>query len=100
MRAKAMSKRVFIGWCIPLTALWIFANWPRTYGIAGCFSGAGFPLEFAWGIGGFQNFDIIAFLVEIPGGVAAILGVSWLCAWSRRKTGKIKCQPPAKSSQD
>jgi hypothetical protein len=83
-----MNTRIFNRWCIVLTILWLFANWPTTVGLGGFYTTAGFPLAFAWGIGGFQEFDATAFLVDFVGGVAVIVGLSWLCTWSRRNSDK------------
>jgi hypothetical protein len=81
---NAMRKRVFTRWCIVLAALWVFANWPTGIGIAGLIKRVGFPLPFAWGVGGFEHFDGIALLVDLIVGMAVVVGLPWLCAWSRK----------------
>ena len=81
-----MNKRVFIDWSIAMTLLWIFLNWPSTSGLGGFFRHAGFPLIYAWGTDGdFQEFDFIALGVDMSVGIALVIGISWLCAWLRRK---------------
>jgi hypothetical protein len=80
-----MRRQVFIGWTIALTVLWLFMNWPTTSGLGQFWAHAGFPLVFSWGTSGrFQNFDALALAVDVLLGMTVIVGLSWLCAWSRK----------------
>src|SRR5262249_28733109 len=81
-----MRKRTFTRWCVALTTLWVFLSWPATSGIGGFWRHAGFPFVFAWGtFGRFEDFDIFLLLADFLLGVVAVIGLSWLCAWSRSK---------------
>jgi hypothetical protein len=98
-------------WCLALTAFWAFVNWPATSGLGGFWRHAGFPLVFAWGaFGRFEEFDVFSFVVDCLLGVIVVvetvskrhfgrrnerifsenrvlkqsLGLSWLCARSRK----------------
>jgi hypothetical protein len=84
---RIVRRRVFICWATALAAFWVFANWPERTGKAGFFYRAGFPLTYAWGIGGRpQDFDAVAFALDCLIGFAVIFGLSGLCAWSRRSS--------------
>jgi hypothetical protein len=79
-----MRKRVFTRWCVALTALWVFANWPTASGLGGLWQHAGFSFVFAWGaFGRFEHFDFLLLLLDCLLGILVVVGVSWLCAWSR-----------------
>jgi hypothetical protein len=77
--SPTVKQRVFRRWCGVLTLVWVFANWPRTFGLAGAFQAAGFPLVFWNG----RECNLPALAVDSLLGVGVVLGLSALCAWSR-----------------
>ncbi len=80
-----MRWRVFIGWCLGLSAFWVFANWPQRIG-KGIFEVAGFPLNYAvWLFGKLEKFDTWALTINCLFGAVVVIGLSWLCAWSRKR---------------
>jgi hypothetical protein len=81
-----MQRRVFIAWSIALGLVWLLANWPKSFGLGNVFRSAGFPLEFEfWVAGRLQLFDTGALAIDLTLGVVFVVGLAWLCAWSRRK---------------
>jgi hypothetical protein len=78
-------RRRFLIWLAVLTAVWAFANWPRDGGSLKRFlEWAGCPWTFAfWHSGRLEWFDPIALAADVAVGVAVIVPVAWLCAWSR-----------------
>ena len=79
-----MRWRVFGFWCIGLGAFWVFANWPIRFGKANMFGMAGFPLRFAsWFGEKLDYFDAWALTIDLILGGIVVLGLSWLCRWSR-----------------
>jgi hypothetical protein len=91
-----MRGRVFAGWFVVLALVWVVANWPRTFGLAGFFEQAGFPLVFAlWAGGGLHHFDPDALAIDCALGAAFVLGASWACARSRAsgREGEAPAEP-------
>jgi hypothetical protein len=84
-----MRRQVFIRWSIGLAAVWLFANWPYSSGLANFFWQAGFPFEFVskWGNRPTQ-FDESALLLDVALGVVVVFGLAGLCAWSRKVPAK------------
>lgn len=79
-----MRRRVFACWCVALTLLWIFANWPTRSGLGGLWRHAGFPFTFAWGaFGQFEHFNSVLLILDILLGLIVAIGVAWICACSR-----------------
>jgi len=79
-------RRVFLGWLIGLTLVFIFANWPHSISLGNYLETAGFPVVFAFWVGGrLQTFDVGALAVDCALGLLVILGLATLCAWSRNK---------------
>jgi hypothetical protein len=68
-----------------MSALWVFANWPRDGGtLKPEWEWAGFPWTFAsWDSGQLRWFDRVALAADIALGMAVAIGVALLCAWSR-----------------
>jgi hypothetical protein len=84
-----MRRRVFIGWSIALGLFWLFANWPRSISLANYLEVAGFPWVFAFWVGGqLETFDPGALALDCALGTAVIIGLAFLCAWSRKKSLK------------
>jgi hypothetical protein len=79
--------RAFICWTLALSTVWVFANLPRDGGSLKWFlRWAGFPWTFAfWNRGKLEWFDPMALAADIALGIAVILLVAGLCAWSRRR---------------
>ena len=92
--------RAFVCWALALSAVWVFANWPRDGGSLKRFwRWAGFPWTFAfWDSGQLKWFDPMAFTADVALGVAAVVFVAGLCAWSRRvlllRLGEPPLSPP------
>jgi hypothetical protein len=78
-----MRRRLFFRWAIVLAVVWITANWPSRFGIAGFFYHGGFPLTYAIGAGRDVDFYWMAFIGNCLIGLLVVLGLSWLCVWSR-----------------
>ncbi|AWM36059.1 hypothetical protein GobsT_61850 [Gemmata obscuriglobus] len=79
-----VPERAFTRWCIALSLLWVFANWPSTSGLGGFWLHAGFPFTFAWGaFGRFEHFDVRLLLADVLFGLLTVVGIAWLCARSR-----------------
>jgi hypothetical protein len=77
-------RRLFLIWLAVLTALWVFANWPRDGGtLKFWMHWAGFPWTFAfWENGDLIWFDPAALAADVVVWIA-LVPVAWLCAWSR-----------------
>jgi hypothetical protein len=81
-----MRWRVFITWSIVLGLLCLFANWPHSVSLANFLEVAGFPLVFAFWVGGrLETFNSGALAIDALLGIAATFGLAFLCAWSRGK---------------
>lgn len=78
-----MRRRRFLIWLAVLTAVWVFANWPRDGGSLKHFlEWAGFPWTFAfWHGGRLEWFDPTALAADVALGVVVVVPVAWLCAW-------------------
>jgi hypothetical protein len=78
--------RVFLGWAFVLTAVWVFANWPRDGGSLKPFlHWAGFPWTFAfWDSGRLEWFDPFALAGDVAVWAVSVTVIAGLCAWSRR----------------
>jgi hypothetical protein len=78
--------RVFLCWAAALTAVWVTANLPRDGGaLKKWLHWAGFPWTFAcWTSGSPVDFDFWALAGDIALGVAVVVTLAGLCAWSRR----------------
>ena len=87
----------FLIWLAALTAVWVFANWPRDGGsLKGFLQWAGCPWAFAfWQSGRLEWFDPAALAADVGLGVAVVVPVAWLCAWSRGAA-----RPPALTAPD
>jgi hypothetical protein len=79
-----MRRRFFI-WVSALSAVWLFANWPRDGGaLKFWMKWAGFPWTFAfWDDGQLEWFNWWALIGDL-GVLLTLIPVAWLCAWSRR----------------
>jgi len=80
-------RRAFLVWAAILTALWIFANWPRaTLGsLKPFFVLAGLPWPFAfWEWGRLKWFSLAALVADVAVW-AGLMFLAWLCAWSRER---------------
>ena len=78
---------VVLGWFIAVSALWVFANLPRTGGSLKPFlKSAGFPWTFAfWHSGRLEWFDPVLLAADLALGLAVATGTAVLCVWSRRR---------------
>jgi len=93
-----MRRQLFIRWVVVLTAVWVFANWPGRYGLAGFFYHGGFPLTYAYGWGNEVHFDWMPFIWGLLIGIGVVFGLSWLCVWSRRIGNRATNAGNAKST--
>jgi hypothetical protein len=77
---------MFLWWALVLAAVWVFANLPRDGGSLKRFlHGAGFPWTFAfWDSGRLAWFDPAALAADVAVGVAVVVSVAGVCAWSWR----------------
>jgi hypothetical protein len=84
-----VSRPAFYRWLIVLGLVWGIANIPNRYGLAGFFFDIGFPFVFvSWWGSVYKGFDADAFAADLLIGFAFVVGLSWLCAWSRRTDGQ------------
>jgi hypothetical protein len=87
------SRRVFGAWALVLSALWVLANLPRSFGLGNFFRTAGFPFVFLFWVGGeLQTFDPLALALDIALGLVLVPAVAGVCAWSR---GRASGENPA-----
>jgi hypothetical protein len=73
-------------WAVFLSVVWVYANLPRDGGSLKPFlKWAGFPWTFAfWNWGQLEWFDRAALAGDVAVGVALVVTLAGLCAWSRR----------------
>jgi hypothetical protein len=90
-------RRRFLIWLAVLTAVWVFANWPRDGGSLKRFlQWAGFPWTFAfWQGSRLEWFDPAVLAADIAVGLAVVVLLAWLCAWSRGSAS-----PPERAAPD
>jgi len=89
-----MQRRVFYRWLIALAAIWVLANLPRSYGLAGFFTDIGFPfVVVSWWGGKPSEFSFVALLLDGVIGIIVVVGLPFLCAWSRRKSKEVRATP-------
>ncbi len=90
-------RRRFLLWLAVLTAVWVYANLPRDGGSLKRFlQWAGCPWTFAfWHGGRLEWFDPGALAADVALGVAVVVPVAWLCAWSR-----AAARPPSPTASD
>jgi hypothetical protein len=86
----------FLIWLTALTAVWVFANLPsaRLGSLKRFWQWAGCPWTFAfWNWGQLEWFDAGALAADVALGIAVVVPVAWLCAWSGGKASRPT--PPA-----
>ena len=82
---RSGQRRAFLLWAVVLTAVWAFANGPRTLGgsLKPPWVYAGLPWPFAhWDGRRLEWFKPEALAADVAVWVALML-VAWRCAWSR-----------------
>ena len=81
----AQRWRAFLVWATALTALWVFANTPRSISLGGFWVVAGLPWPFAfWDGGRLEWFRPAALAADVAVWVVMML-LAYLCAWSRER---------------
>jgi hypothetical protein len=80
--------RLFLVSAAVLTGMWAIPNLPRDGGtLKSELEWAGFPWTFAfWEDGKLRWFDSAALAADVATGLAMILPVAWLCAWSKSRS--------------
>jgi hypothetical protein len=87
-----MRRRVFLWWFIGLSLFWLYANLPYSVTLVNFIEVAGFPCRYAFWIGGeLRQFDIVALSIDLAIALVTTIGLSALCAWSRKVPAKTDC---------
>jgi hypothetical protein len=82
-----MRRKVFYRWLLVLGLVWLLASVPGPSGPGGFFFNVGFPFVYtSWWGGRYTGFDATAFTLDLLIGIAFVVGLPLLCAWSRAAT--------------